>query len=61
MKYKSEAFEKFKKFRCEVEKQTSKSIKILQSDRGEEYLSHEFIDYLKENEILSQWTSLEIQ
>ncbi|KAL0383833.1 UNVERIFIED_CONTAM: Retrovirus-related Pol polyprotein from transposon TNT 1-94, partial [Sesamum latifolium] len=28
----------------------------LQSDRGGEYLSGEFIDYLKENGILSQWT-----
>ena len=33
-----------------------KSIKVLRSDRGGEYLSQEFQDYLKENEILSQWT-----
>ena len=39
MKYKSEAFEKFKEYRNEVEKQLGKSIKILQSDRGGEYLS----------------------
>ena len=56
MKYKSESFEKFKEFRSEVEKQTGKSIKILRSDRGGEYLSSEFLDYLKENGILSQWT-----
>ncbi|KAL0439428.1 UNVERIFIED_CONTAM: hypothetical protein Slati_2425800, partial [Sesamum latifolium] len=31
-------------------------IKALRSDRGGEYLSGEFIDYLKENGILSQWT-----
>ncbi|KAL0394449.1 UNVERIFIED_CONTAM: Retrovirus-related Pol polyprotein from transposon RE2 [Sesamum latifolium] len=30
--------------------------KALRSDRGGEYLSGEFIDYLKENGILSQWT-----
>ncbi|KAL0457765.1 UNVERIFIED_CONTAM: hypothetical protein Slati_0403700 [Sesamum latifolium] len=30
--------------------------KALRSDRGGEYLSDEFIDYLKENGILSQWT-----
>ena len=42
MKYKSEAFEKFKEFRNEVEKQLGKSIKTLRSDRGGEYLSHEF-------------------
>ena len=40
-----------------VEKQTDKSIKTLRSDRGEKYLSSEFLDYLKQNEILSQWTS----
>ena len=56
MKHKSEAFEKFKEFRCEVKKQTGKSIKILRSDRGGKYLSHEFIDYLKENGNLPQWT-----
>jgi len=56
MKHKSESFEMFKRFRSEVEKQTGKSIKMLRSDRGGEYLSNNFIDYLKENEILSQWT-----
>ena len=56
MKYKSEAFEKFKDFRNEVEKQLGRSIKKLRSDRGGEYLSVEFIDYLKEHGILSQWT-----
>ncbi|KAH9752839.1 hypothetical protein KPL71_014867 [Citrus sinensis] len=34
MKYKSEAFEKFKEYRNEVEKQTGKAIKTLRSDRG---------------------------
>ncbi|MBN6697926.1 DDE-type integrase/transposase/recombinase, partial [Escherichia coli] len=56
MKHKSEAFERFKEFRQEVEKQTGKSIKILRSDRGGEYLSAEFQDHLKENGILTQWT-----
>ena len=36
MKYKYETFEKFKEFRAEVEKQLSKSIKTLRSDRGGE-------------------------
>jgi transposase InsO family protein len=39
-----------------VEKQTGKSIKILRSDRGDEYLSSEFLDHLKNNDILSEWT-----
>ncbi|KAL0391370.1 UNVERIFIED_CONTAM: hypothetical protein Slati_4541700 [Sesamum latifolium] len=54
--YKSEAFGRFKEYRLEVENQTSHKIKALRSDRGGEYLSGEFIDYLKENEIVSQWT-----
>ncbi|KAL0446375.1 UNVERIFIED_CONTAM: hypothetical protein Slati_1765400 [Sesamum latifolium] len=56
MRYKSEAFGRFKEYRLEVENQTNRKIKALQSDRGGEYLSGEFIDYLKENGILSQWT-----
>ncbi|KAL0434188.1 UNVERIFIED_CONTAM: hypothetical protein Slati_2753100 [Sesamum latifolium] len=56
MRYKSEAFGRFKEYRLEVENQTSRKIKALRSDRGGEYLSGEFIDYLKENGILSQWT-----
>ena len=56
MKHKSEAFERFKEFRHEVEKQTEKPIKVLRSDRGGEYPSREFLDYLKDNGIVSQWT-----
>ena len=56
MKQKLESFEMFKRFRNEVEKQTEKFIKILRSDRGGEYLSGEFLAYLEENGILSQWT-----
>ena len=53
MHHKSDTFEKFKEFRCEVEKQIKKSIKILRSDRGGEYLSGEFQAYLKDNVIVS--------
>ncbi|KAL0315387.1 UNVERIFIED_CONTAM: Copia protein [Sesamum radiatum] len=56
MRYKSEAFVRFKEFRLEVENQTGSKIKTLRSDRGGEYLSGEFIDYLKKNGIVSQWT-----
>ena len=56
MKHKSETFEKFKEFRNEVEKQTGQYIKCLRSDRGGEYMSGEFTDYLKENGILAQYT-----
>ena len=56
MRHKSETFEKFKEFKHEVEKQTEKSIKVLQSDRGGEYLSRKFLDYLKKSGIIFQWT-----
>ncbi|KAK8499447.1 hypothetical protein V6N12_012501 [Hibiscus sabdariffa] len=53
---KSEALEKFKEFRNEVQNQHGKSIKALRSDRGGEYLSHEFDELLKECGIVSQLT-----
>ena len=56
MRYKSEAFERLKEFINEAEKQLGKSIKSFRSDRGGEYLSQAFLDYLKDNGILSQWT-----
>ena len=46
MRRKFEAFEKFKKFRVEVENQLGKHIKAIQSDRGGEYLLGDFKDYL---------------
>ena len=58
MKHKSESFEIFKRFHNEVEKQTEKGIKTLRSDRGGEYLFSEFLTYLGENGILSQWIPL---
>ncbi|KAL0300189.1 UNVERIFIED_CONTAM: Retrovirus-related Pol polyprotein from transposon TNT 1-94 [Sesamum calycinum] len=48
---------RFKEFRLEVENQTGRKIKTLLSDRGGEYLSREFIDYLKQNGIVSQRTT----
>ena len=57
MRRKSETFEKFKKFRAEVENQLGKHIKAIQSDRGGEYLLRDFKDYLTQNEIVSQLTS----
>ena len=58
MKHKFEAFEMFKIYKNEVEKKLKLSIKTLRSNRGGEYLSDEFLGYLEENEILSQWTPL---
>ena len=56
MRHKSEALEKFKEFKNEVQDQLSKSIKTLRSDRGGEYLSENFDELLKECGIVSQLT-----
>ena len=56
MKNKDESFEKFKTFKNEVQNQLSKSIKALQTDRGGEYLSQDFDDYLKDCGTVSQLT-----
>ncbi|KAL0287273.1 UNVERIFIED_CONTAM: Transposon Ty1-BL Gag-Pol polyprotein [Sesamum radiatum] len=55
MKYKSKAFARFKEYKLQLENHTGHKIKALRLDQGGEYLSGEFIDYLKENGILSQW------
>nr|GEZ91913.1 hypothetical protein [Tanacetum cinerariifolium] len=46
-KHKHEVFETFMVFKNEGENQLRKTIKALQSDRGGEYISQEFKDYLK--------------
>ncbi|KAG8478249.1 hypothetical protein CXB51_028152 [Gossypium anomalum] len=56
MRHKSEALEKFKEFKNEVQNQLGKTIKTLRSDRGGDYLSLEFDDLLKECGIVSQLT-----
>ncbi|KAK8713625.1 hypothetical protein V6N13_148837 [Hibiscus sabdariffa] len=58
MFHKSEALEKFKEFKNEVQNQHGKSIKELRSDRGGEYLSQDFDELLKECGIVSQLTPL---
>ena len=42
LREKSEAFEKFKWYLARVEKETSKRLKCLRSDRGGEFISNEF-------------------
>ncbi|KAL4295903.1 hypothetical protein GQ457_12G010770 [Hibiscus cannabinus] len=56
MRHKSEALEKFKEFKNEVQNQHGKSIKALRSDRGGEYLSQDFDELLEECGIVSQLT-----
>ena len=51
IKHKSEAIEKFKEYKTEVESLLDKNIKILQSDRGGEYMDLKFQDYMIEHGI----------
>ncbi|KAK8624644.1 hypothetical protein V6N13_089533 [Hibiscus sabdariffa] len=56
MCHKSEALQKFKEFKNEVQNQHGKSTKALRSDRRGEYLSQDFDELLKECGIVSQLT-----
>lgn len=55
MKQKSEVFGNFKMFKVAVEKETSKQVKTLRSDGGEEYFSSEFSDFLQKSGIRRQF------
>eukprot|EP00253_Pinus_taeda_P031019 PITA_31019 len=50
MKHKDEAFEKFKSFKDLVENESTHKIKSLRSDRGGEFTSNEFFDFVKNME-----------
>ena len=54
MHHKFKAFEKFRQFKYETKKQLGKTIKALRLDRGGKYLLGEFLDFLKDNGILTQ-------
>ncbi|GKA13373.1 retrotransposon protein, putative, ty1-copia subclass [Tanacetum coccineum] len=56
LKHKHEVFETFKVFKNEVENQLGKTSKALRSNRGGEYISQEFKDYLKACGIAQQLT-----
>nr|GEV38771.1 retrotransposon protein, putative, Ty1-copia subclass [Tanacetum cinerariifolium] len=56
LKHKHEVFETFKVFQKEVENQLGKTIKLLCSDRGGEYMSQEFLDHLKDHGIIAHRT-----
>lgn len=56
IKGKSEVFQKFKEFHRLVQNQFGRNIKSLRTDRGGEYLSKAFINYLNENGIKFQRT-----
>nr|GEV11516.1 zinc finger, CCHC-type [Tanacetum cinerariifolium] len=56
LKHKHEVFETFKVFKSKVENQLENTIKAIRSDRGGEYISQEFKDYLKACGIVQQLT-----
>ena len=67
IKEKSDALDKFKVFKLEVEKQLGKAIKIVRSDRGGEYYGRlgdvgqhmgSFAKYLQDCGIIAQYTML---
>lgn len=57
MENKSETFHKFKHFKSKVEKQIDLLIKALRTDRGDEFLSTEFIFFCEENGIHKELTT----
>ncbi|KAF8784634.1 Retrovirus-related Pol polyprotein like [Argiope bruennichi] len=54
LKHKSKVFEKFRIFQSHVEKQTGRSIKVLQSDNGTKYINNEMMKYLESKGIQHQ-------
>jgi hypothetical protein len=56
LKQKSDAFDAFKKFKAFAENQTGKKIKKFRCDKGGEYISNEFIEFLDSCGIVKQYT-----
>ena len=47
LKHKSQAFDMFKIFKAMAAKESNRFIKALRSDRGGEYMSNEFIEFIQ--------------
>jgi hypothetical protein len=56
LKYKSEALEKFKKWKAVTEKQLGKQLKRFRTDGGGEYTSKKFAEYLTSEGIINDTT-----
>jgi transposase InsO family protein len=54
---KSEAFDAFKHYKAWAEKQTGKSLKSLRDDKGGEYMSNEWENFMLEHGIERQHTA----
>jgi len=57
LKYKSEALEKFNEWKALREKESGKQVKRFRTDRGSEYTSKKFAEYLKSDGILKEMTT----
>ena len=57
MKKKSDSFGAFKTFKAYAENVTGMTLKFFRCDKGGEYMSKEFIDYLDEHGITKQYTT----
>eukprot|EP00253_Pinus_taeda_P014394 PITA_14394 len=58
MKYKDEAFEKFKSFKALVENESDRRIKCLRSNRGGDFTSDEFFDFCEEHGIRKEFSAV---
>ena len=61
LKSKNEFFSKFLEWKALVERMSDYQLKILLTDNGGEYMSAEFSDYLKVNEIRHEFTVQKFQ
>ena len=57
LKHKSDAFGCFQKFNALMKNQSGYNIKILRTDRGNEYVSNEFLIFCKTHVIYKQFTT----
>ena len=57
LRNKSDTFSRFKEFKALTKKKFGKFIKVLRSDGGGEYDSHEFLDFCKHHGIQRQFTT----
>lgn len=57
LKHKDETFERLLKLKTLVEKQSGKSIKVLQTDRGGEFVSNQFTAYCEDQGIKRELTA----